>query len=116
MVPILRVFYILRAGCPWRLLPHDFPPWALRTLVDEANRRLPHPSHFFISATVSAGPSNDGPQFAPAMKQASLFISWDRVLGDAAFDSEENHRHCREDLGVRSTGRPRLGPAQLSPK
>lgn len=21
------VFYILRAGCPWRLLPHDFPPW-----------------------------------------------------------------------------------------
>jgi putative transposase len=21
------IFYILRAGCPWRLLPHDFPPW-----------------------------------------------------------------------------------------
>jgi putative transposase len=21
------VFYILRSGCPWRLLPHDFPPW-----------------------------------------------------------------------------------------
>jgi putative transposase len=21
------VFYILRAGCPWRLLPNDFPPW-----------------------------------------------------------------------------------------
>lgn len=21
------VFYILRAGCSWRLLPHDFPPW-----------------------------------------------------------------------------------------
>lgn len=27
-----RVFdalrYIIRAGCPWRYLPHDFPPWA----------------------------------------------------------------------------------------
>src|SRR5262249_14946358 len=21
------IFYILRAGCPWRMLPHDFPPW-----------------------------------------------------------------------------------------
>jgi len=21
------VFYMLRAGCAWRLLPHDFPPW-----------------------------------------------------------------------------------------
>src|SRR5215212_2478474 len=21
------VFYVLRSGCPWRLLPYDFPPW-----------------------------------------------------------------------------------------
>jgi putative transposase len=21
------IFYILRSTCPWRLLPHDFPPW-----------------------------------------------------------------------------------------
>src|SRR6516165_2485664 len=21
------ILYILRSGCPWRLLPHDFPPW-----------------------------------------------------------------------------------------
>ena len=21
------IFYILRAGCAWRLLPHDLPPW-----------------------------------------------------------------------------------------
>ncbi len=21
------IFYILRSGCPWRLLPHGFPPW-----------------------------------------------------------------------------------------
>lgn len=23
------IFYILRGGCAWRLLPHDFPPWQL---------------------------------------------------------------------------------------
>jgi putative transposase len=21
------VFYVLRSGCPWRLLPREFPPW-----------------------------------------------------------------------------------------
>ena len=21
------IFYIVRSGCGWRLLPHDFPPW-----------------------------------------------------------------------------------------
>jgi putative transposase len=23
------IFYILRGGCAWRLLPHDFPPWEI---------------------------------------------------------------------------------------
>src|SRR5215210_3905772 len=22
------IFYIVRSGCAWRLLPHDFPPWS----------------------------------------------------------------------------------------
>jgi hypothetical protein len=60
-------------------------------------------SHFFPAATVTLGPSNDSPQFRPALHQSCLVVSWDRVLGDAAFDSEENHRLAREDLGVRST-------------
>jgi putative transposase len=21
------IFYVLKSGCPWRLLPHEFPPW-----------------------------------------------------------------------------------------
>jgi putative transposase len=21
------IFYLLRGGIPWRMLPHDFPPW-----------------------------------------------------------------------------------------
>ena len=23
------IFYVLRSGCAWRLLPHDLPPWQL---------------------------------------------------------------------------------------
>ena len=60
-------------------------------------------SHFFTAARVSVGPANDAPQFRPVMTQASQKLQYDRVLADAAFDSEESHRYCREDLGVRST-------------
>jgi len=59
------IFYLLRAGCAWRMLPHDFPPWktvyhyfrlwrkegtwehinaALRTGLREADGREPEPS------------------------------------------------------------------------
>ncbi len=60
-------------------------------------------SHFLTAATASLGPTNDAPQFRPLMAQASLVIGYDRVLADAAFDSEEGHRFCREELGIRST-------------
>jgi putative transposase len=26
-VVVNAIFYLLRTGCQWRLLPHDFPPW-----------------------------------------------------------------------------------------
>jgi hypothetical protein len=60
-------------------------------------------SHFLAGATVTTGPSNDSAQFRPVMAQASLVLTWDRVLADAAFDSEAHHQYGREDLGVRST-------------
>jgi transposase len=60
-------------------------------------------SHFIVGATVTAGPSNDSPQLRPVMAQASLAVTWDRMLADAAFDSEAHHRYGREGLGVRST-------------
>jgi len=27
------VFYVVRSGCAWRLLPHDFPPWKTVQIV-----------------------------------------------------------------------------------
>lgn len=75
-------------------------------------------THFFAGLSVSAGPSNDSPQFKPVMAQASLAVGWDRVLADAAFDSEEHHRYAREELGVRSTVIPlnRRGNGRKWPK
>jgi hypothetical protein len=60
-------------------------------------------SHFIAGATVTVGPTNDSPQFTPVLLLASLLITWDRVLADAAFDSEAHHRQAREELGIRSS-------------
>src|SRR5262249_59247315 len=75
-------------------------------------------SHFTAGATATTGPSNDSPQFTPVMTQASLVVTWDRVLADAAFDSEEHHRYGREDLAIRSTVIPlnRRGRGRKWPK
>jgi Transposase DDE domain len=60
-------------------------------------------SHFIAGATVTTGPSNDSPQFRPVMAQASLAVGWDRVLADAAFDSEAHHAYARDERGIRSS-------------
>jgi hypothetical protein len=60
-------------------------------------------SHFIAGAAVTTGPTNDSPQFTPVLAQASLATGWDRVLADAAFDSEAHHAYAREELGIRSS-------------
>src|SRR5215831_16029121 len=30
------IFFVVRSGCPWRLLPRDFPPWPT---VDDSFRK-----------------------------------------------------------------------------
>lgn len=85
-------YFFKRAG-----RKHNSRLWTKLTVACETN------SHLLTGATVSLGPANDSPQFRPVMAQASLAVGYDRVLADAAFDSEENHRYCRRELKVRST-------------
>lgn len=85
-------YFVKRAG-----RKHTSRLWTKLTVAVDTH------SHFITGATVVTGPSNDSPQFPRVMAQASLVVTWDRVLADAAFDSEEHHRYAREDLGVRST-------------
>ena len=65
------ILYVLRSGCPWRMLPHDLPPWqtgykyfrnwtrdgtwarahdTLRPRVREAEGRNPDPSAAIIDS------------------------------------------------------------------
>ena len=60
-------------------------------------------SHLIASALATVGPSYDAPLFEPAMIRASWNLDADRLLADAGYDSEPNHRLARQGLGIRST-------------
>jgi hypothetical protein len=60
-------------------------------------------SHLYLSARVTRGPSQDAPHLIPATREAVRNTPIDTLLGDAAYDSEDNHATPREELGIRST-------------
>lgn len=60
-------------------------------------------SHLILGAARGVGPSQDSPDFAPAMRRAAEFVAIDTVLADAGYDAEHNHRLCREELGAGRT-------------
>lgn len=60
-------------------------------------------SYLWAAGEVSRGPSNDAPQFLPAVQAAAEVLALDRVLADGAYDCERHHAFCREVLGIRST-------------
>ncbi|MFC7736522.1 transposase [Roseomonas sp. GCM10028921] len=60
-------------------------------------------SHLILEAVPGVEPSQDSPDFTPAMPQAAGLGQIDTVLGDVGYDAEHNHRLCREDLSVRQT-------------
>jgi transposase len=60
-------------------------------------------THLWAAAVASQGPSQDSGQFPEAMYQAGTNVRWDRLLADAGYDGELNHRFCHEVLGMRST-------------
>jgi ribosomal protein L22 len=60
-------------------------------------------SHLWAAAVAVPGPCQDSPQFPEAVTQAASVVAWDRLLADAGYDAEHNHRLAREDLRIRST-------------
>ena len=60
-------------------------------------------SHLIAAGLVSTGPSNDCSYLMPAVSQAVTNLPIDRLLGDAGYDAEANHKFCRQYLGICST-------------
>jgi len=86
-------YYVHRKGSKRFLRYH----WPKITVVCDTK------THLFAGCIVSRGPSNDSPEFAPVVIQASQFVQFYRLLADAAYDGEHNHRLCREQLGIIET-------------
>ncbi|MFC7538971.1 transposase [Siccirubricoccus deserti] len=58
-------------------------------------------SHLILGAVPGVGPSQDSPDFAPVVRQATALLAFKAALADAAYDAEHNHRLCREECGMR---------------
>jgi IS5 family transposase len=59
-------------------------------------------SRFILAQHAKEGPVNDGALLRPLAARAHDRVPLARVLADAEFDSERNHRFVREELGADS--------------
>jgi hypothetical protein len=55
-----------------------------------------------LAQRVRPGPAGDFPDLVPLATDASAVMAFDEVIADAGYDSEANHRFCRETFGVHS--------------
>lgn len=65
--------------------------------------------HLVLAAKARIGSGSDAPDLIPLLRQARQRGSVRVVVADAGYDSEENHRTARRDLGVRSIIPPTAG-------
>lgn len=92
----VSLYYRVRRGAAKRPR-HRRRAWPKLTAVIHVQ------SHLLLAAITGRGPTQDSPDFTPAMRQVSAVLALDTVLADAAYDAEHNHRLCRHALGVRQT-------------
>lgn len=85
-------YYEQRRGPPLR-----HRPFAKVTVVCETD------SYLWVGVAVRRGPSNDSPDFGPAVRDAAGHLAFEQLMADGAYDVEANHRLCREELGIPST-------------
>jgi hypothetical protein len=93
---------------PWKkVLYHHYPKLGL--VADTG-------SHFILAMRAGRGPRPDVDEFQPLIKDAFRSMRMLRMVADAGYDSEGNHRFARQGCGIRTIippkhGRPTAKPA-----
>jgi hypothetical protein len=97
-----------RVALPWKtVVYHRYPKLGL---VSDTR------CHFILAMRVGRGPRPDVDEFRPLVKDAFGTMFLLRMIADAGYDSESNHRFARERCGIRTVipakhGRPTTKPA-----
>lgn len=97
-----------RENSPWKTMQyHRFPKLGVVCEVI---------SHFILAYETRTGPKPDVNEFESLIGKAHRRVKRRRIVADAGYDSESNHRFAREDLGLVSIippkhGRPTKKPA-----
>lgn len=71
--------------------------------------------HLILAARTHIGNGSDAPDFDPLLYQSWRRANVKTVVADAGYDSEQNHRIARLDMGVRSIIPPKIGRPTTKP-
>ena len=101
------VFYVLRSGCPWRLLPGEFPPWS--TVYYHFRRfRLGGLWHrvFTVLRTAERGRIGKDPDASAAIVDSQSVKTTEEGSGSNGYDTHKNIKCRKRHLLVDTLGLP----------
>ena len=101
------IFYVLRSGCPWRLLPHDFPPWS--TVYYHFRRfRLSGVWHLVFKVLSSAERKRVGkdPYASAAIMDSQSVKTTEEGAGSNGYDAHKNVKGRKRHILVDTLGFP----------
>jgi transposase len=101
------IFYVLKSGCHWRLLPHDFPPWS--TVYYHFRRfRLSGLWSLILRALRAAERKRVGkdPQPTAAIMDSQSVKTVEESFHPSGYDSHKNVKGRKRHLLVDASGLP----------
>src|SRR5215208_2949738 len=101
------IFYVLKSGCHWRLLPHDFPPWS--TVYYHFRRFRLSGLWFLILKALRAAERNRAgkdPQPPAAIMDSQSVKTVEESAYPSGYDAHKNVKGRKRHLLVDTLGLP----------